>query len=120
MSYDIRPPRKRIAVDWRGKRIIHNQRYLMGVGQRREFFYVEHHQRRVRDGLRKHAFGVLLKGFFQFLRRRVGIYHGAFDSHLLHGAGDQIKAAAVDCGTHHHMVARFADVKNGIMVCRLS
>ena len=120
MGHDIRSPLKGIAVDGRGKGIVHDQRDLVRMGRLRELFNVQDHQRGVGDGLRKHALRILLKGRAERIIIGVRIHDAAGDSHLLHGIDDQVEGTAVNGGGKHHMVSRLTDVEHGVMVGRLS
>ena len=120
MGNDVRPPFKRIAVNGRGKGIVHNQRHLMGVGRLCKFFNVKHHQRGVGNGFRQHTSCIFLKSLAEGFIVRIRIHDSAGNSHFLHCYGDEVEGAAVNGGRKHHMAARLTDIEHRIIVSGLA
>ena len=113
MGDDIRAPLEGTAVDGGGKGVVHDQGDAMGMGGLGELFDVQHGQGRVGDGLAEDGLGVGTESGVQFFLGAVGIDEGGLQTHLLHGDGDQVEAAAVDGGTGHDMVAAAGNIEDG-------
>ena len=112
VGHDVRPPFKGTAVDGGGEGVVHNQGNPVGVGGPGEFFDIQHRQGGVGDGLAKYGLGAGAEGGVQLFFRAVGIDKGGLQTHFLHGHGEQVEAASVNCGTCHDVVAAAGDIKD--------
>ncbi len=92
----------------------------MPVRKARKFLDIQNYQRRIGDGLRKHALRIRPEGLRYLFLRSIRIHHGTFDPHLFHGTGEQIKSTTVYGRRKHHMISRFADIEHRIVTCRLA
>ena len=113
MGDDVSAPLEGTAVDGGGEGVVHDQGHAVGMGGLGELLNVQHRQGRVGDGLAENQLGVGPEGGVQLLLGAVGIHEGGFQTHLLHGHGEQVEAAAVDGGTGHDVVAAASDVEHG-------
>ena len=85
-----------------------------------EFFKIQHNQRRICQRFRHDAFGIGLERLADRIVIRIRVYDSTGYAHFFHGNRQQIESSAVYGGRQYDMVARLADIENGIVVCRLS
>ena len=84
----------------------------MGVGGLGELLDVQHGEGGVGDGLAEDGLGVGPEGGVQLLLGAVRVKEGGFQTHLLHGDGEQVEAAAVDGGAGDDVVAAARDIEH--------
>ena len=111
VGHDVSAPLEGAAVDRRGERVVHDERYAVGVCGLGELFDVQHGEGRVGDGLTKHDLGIGLEGSIQLFLAAQRVHEGGGNAHLLHGDGDEVEGAAVDGAGRHDVVACLAEIE---------
>lgn len=89
---------KGAAQERGGKGIVDKERHIVGVGDAREFFNVQHYDGGIGDGLSEYGLGVGAELLLNLLLRCVGVHKGYLDPHALHGHGEEIDGTAIDGG----------------------
>ena len=90
------------------------------MGRLCELFNIQNYQSRIRDGLRKHAFRIVLKRSAEGVVIVIRIHDAAGNPHLLHGIDDQVEGSSVNRGGKHHVISRLTDIEHRVVICRLT
>ena len=120
MGHEVGSPLEGAAVDGRGKGVVDDEGYAVGVGHAGEAFDVEHVAAGVGDSFAKETFRVGTECLFYLFIGSIGVDESAFDAHLLHGDTEEIIGAAVDGAGGNEMVAGLADIEHGVETGGLS
>ena len=86
----------------------------------RRLIEVQNLASRVCDRFAEEAFGVRAESLFNFFVARVLVHERAFDAELLHSDAEEVARTAVNSGSADEVVARFADVEDGVEVRSLA
>ena len=117
---DVTAPFEGTAVDRSGKGIVHDERNTMLVGHLGKTLDVEDVTARVADGFAEEALGVGLESSLDALVIPIGINEGALDAKFLERHAEEIECTTIDGIGSDEVVARFADVEDGIEVGSLA
>ncbi len=120
MRHDIRSPFKGITINRRRKSIIYNERHLMRVSNTGKFFDIQNYQRRIGYCFRQHAFRIGPESFFKFFLGQIRVDHRTLNPHLFHRHGQKVKRTAVNGRGHDYMISALTDIKNSVVISRLS
>ena len=116
VGYYIHAEFEGAAVYGGGKGVVNNQGNAVTVGKTGKFLKIKHGAGGVGDGLTENRLGVGFKIFCKLLFGKGLVNEGAFDAHFLHCNTEEVVGTAVDGGGGNEMVARLADVEDGIEV----
>ena len=120
VRHDVNAVFERTTVDGRGERVVDDERHAMAVRGGCEFVEIEHHQRRIGDGLAEHCLRVGLERRLELFLGAIRVHERAVDAHAAHGDVDEGVGAAVDGVRCNDVVARRADVEQREEVRRLA
>ena len=110
---DVGAPLKGTAVNGGGEGVVHDQGNAVGVSSLGKLLDIQHRQGGVGDGLAENGLGVGTESGVQLFLGAVGVDKGHFQTHPLHGDGEQIEAAAVNGGAGNDMVTAACNIEHG-------
>ena len=111
VGHNVRAPANRLAVDGRGKGVVHNQRNAVPMRRLSEFLNVQHGQRGIGNRFAEHGARVRAEGAVKLVVRRVGGDESGVNPHLLQRHGNQVERAAVDGGRRDDVAACLANIE---------
>ena len=114
VRHDVGPPLDRAAVDRRGERIVHDQRYAVTVRDPREFLDIQHGYAGIGYRFAEQRFGIRTERPGDLLLGSVLIDERHLDAQFRQRHAEQVIGSAVDRRRADDVVAGRTDVEHGI------